>query len=55
MVFDHTVPDVDYAEYPKQDWDNTVYANGRGELKEEVPTIKTRLIELGKQGDKVYS
>ena len=38
MVFDHIVPDVDYAEFPKQDWDNTVYANERGKLKEEVPT-----------------
>ena len=38
MVFDHTLPDVDYAKFPKQDWDNTVYANERGELKEEVPT-----------------
>ena len=38
MVFDDTVPDVDYTEFSKQDWDNTVYANDRGELKEEVPT-----------------
>ena len=38
MVFDHTVPDVDYNEFPKQGWDNTIYANERGEPKEEVPT-----------------
>ena len=37
MVFDHTAPDIDYADFPKQDWKNTVYANERGELKEEVP------------------
>ena len=38
MIFDHTLTDVDYAEFPKQDWDNTVHANGRGKLKEEVLT-----------------
>ena len=39
IVFDHTVDDVDYAKFPEQDWNNTVvYANERGELKEEVPT-----------------
>ena len=38
MVFDHTLPDVDYAGFLKQDWDNTVYDNERGKLKEEVPT-----------------
>ena len=38
IVFDHSEPVIDYAEFPKQDWDNTVYANERGELKEEVPT-----------------
>ena len=37
MVFDHTAPDIDYADFPKQDWKNTVYANERGDLKEEVP------------------
>ena len=37
MVFDHTVPAIDYSEFPKQDWENTVYANERGELKEDVP------------------
>ena len=37
MVFDHTLPDIDYLQFPKQDWDNTVYANERGELKEDVP------------------
>ena len=38
MVFDHTVPDIDKADFPKENWDNTVYANERGELKEDVPT-----------------
>ena len=38
MVFDHTVPEIDKADFPKESWDNTVYANERGELKEEVPT-----------------
>ena len=38
MVFDHILPDVDYAKFPQQDWDNTVYTNERGKLKEEVPT-----------------
>ena len=37
MVIDHTAPDTDYADFPKQDWKNTVYANERGDLKEEVP------------------
>ena len=36
MVFDHTVPVIDYNEFPKQEWQNTVYANERGELKENV-------------------
>ena len=38
MVFDHTEPAIDMSEFPKQEWDNTVYANERGELKEDVPT-----------------
>ena len=38
IVFDHTVIDIDYNEFPKQNWDNTVYADERGNLKEEVPT-----------------
>ena len=38
MVFDHTVPAIDYSNFPKQDWENTVYANERGELKKDVPT-----------------
>ena len=38
IVFDHILPNIDYKDFPKQDWDNTVYANERGELKEEVPT-----------------
>ena len=37
IFFDHTVPVIDYSEFPKQDWENTVYANERGELKEGVP------------------
>ena len=36
MVFDHTVPAIDYSDFPKQDWENTVYTNERGELKEDV-------------------
>lgn len=38
MVFDHTEPDIDMSEFPRQEWDNTVYANEMGELKEEIPT-----------------
>ena len=38
MVFDHTEPAIVYSDLPKQDWENTVYANERGELKEDVPT-----------------
>ena len=38
MVFDHTVPDIDKSDFPKEDWENTMYANERGELKEDVPT-----------------
>ena len=36
MVFDHTVSAMDYSEFQKQDWKNTVYTNERGELKEDV-------------------
>ena len=46
MVFDHNESAIDYAEFPKQDWKNTVYANERGELKEEVPM--NLLTPLGK-------
>ena len=38
MVFDHSVPDINHNEFPKQDWSNTVYLNERGELREEVPS-----------------
>ena len=38
MVFDYTVPTIDYSEFLKQNWNNTVYANERGELKENFPT-----------------
>mmetsp|Transcript_36414 Transcript_36414/g.36799 ORF Transcript_36414/g.36799 Transcript_36414/m.36799 type:complete len:146 (+) Transcript_36414:263-700(+) len=38
MVFDHTVPDIDKSGFWKQNWENTVYVNGRGELKENIPT-----------------
>ena len=37
MVFDHTIPDMDMPDFSKEDWDNTVYSNERGELKEDVP------------------
>ena len=38
IVFDHTLPNVDYKDFLRQDWDNSVYANERGELKEEIST-----------------
>ena len=38
MVFDHTVPAIDKADFPKEDWDNTIYSNKRSKLKEEIPT-----------------
>ena len=38
MVFGHSVPAIDKADFLKEHWDNTVYANTRGELKEDVPT-----------------
>ena len=38
MVFDHTVPTIDKNDFPKENWDNTVYSNEKGELKEEIPT-----------------
>ena len=38
MAFDHTVPDINRSGFPKEDWDNTVYSNERGELKEHIPT-----------------
>ena len=47
MVFDHTVPDIDMSDFPKEDWDNTVYSNEIGELKEDVPTNLPTL--LGKR------
>ena len=31
------MPVIDYNEFPKQEWENTVYANERGDLKEDVP------------------
>ena len=37
MVFDPTVPYIDYNGFLKQNWENNVYANERGELKEDVP------------------
>ena len=37
MVFDHTVPVIDYNEFPKQEGKHTVYANERGEWKEDGP------------------
>ena len=36
MVFNHTVPDIDRFNFLKEDWDNTVYSNKRGGLKEEI-------------------
>ena len=38
MVFDHTIPAIDKADFLKENWDNTVYFNERGNLKEEIPT-----------------
>ena len=38
VVFDYTYPEIDKSEFPKQNWENTVYANEQGELKEDVPT-----------------
>ena len=38
MVFDHTVQSIDKSDFPKENRDNTIYANERGELKEEIPT-----------------
>ena len=37
MVFGHTFPVFDYSESLKQDWENTVYANEKHELKEDNP------------------
>ena len=31
------MPSIDYSDFLKQDLGNTVYANGRGGLKEDVP------------------
>ena len=38
IVFDHIVPEIDKADFLKENWDNTVYTNERGELKAEIPT-----------------
>ena len=38
MVFDYTVLGIDKADFPKENWDNTVCANERGEFKEDIPT-----------------
>jgi len=37
QVFDPTEPSINHNDFPKLDWSNTVYANERGELKEDVP------------------
>ena len=47
MIFDHTVPAIDYIEFLKLDWMNTVYANERGELKEGVPLNMPTPLEKG--------
>ena len=47
MVFDHTVPAIDYSDFLKQGWENTVYANERGELKEDVPANIPTHLEKG--------
>lgn len=38
IVFDPTVSDIDMKSFPKEDWSKTIYANERGELKEDIPT-----------------
>ena len=38
MVFDCTVPTINKADFLKENWDNIVYSNERGKLKEEIPT-----------------
>ena len=37
QVFDPREPSINHANFPKLDWSNTVYANERGELVEDVP------------------
>ena len=47
MVFDHTVPAIEKADFLKENWDITVYSNERGELKEEIPiNLPTSLGEI---------
>ena len=47
MVFEHIIPDIDKSNFLKEDWENTVYANEIGELKEEVPTNLLTLLGKG--------
>ena len=38
LAFDPSEPDFDMNNFVREDWSNTIYANERGELKEDVPT-----------------
>ena len=37
MIFDPSDPDIDYDDFPKEDWSHSVCASGGAELKEPVP------------------
>ena len=37
QVFDPREPSINHADFLKLDWSNTVYANKRGEIVEDVP------------------
>ena len=47
MVFDHTIPAINYSEFSKQDWENTVYAHERGKSKQDVPLKMLTLLGKG--------
>ena len=37
MVFDPTPPDIDYAEFPKEDWSHTVYSEAKEAIASNLP------------------
>ena len=58
QVFNPNEPSIDINDFPKLDWSNTVYANERGELFEDVPKdlpkpfgkeFKITICKLGKE------
>ena len=63
QVFDPNEPDINLNDFPRSDWSHTIYADGRGELVEEVPNdlpkplgkelIMRMLVDSDHAGDQV--